>query len=76
MSYQQYIKYCDALKYQKKILDETIEKHKKISTKYQNYLKDNPYKEDYLNGLRKIEKLRNKIIDLAGKNPLDNDIKI
>lgn len=62
-----YMKYLDALKYNKKNLDEVAEELKKVSTGYQNYLQANPFKQKRKDLAGKKEKIIARIFEIINQ---------
>jgi hypothetical protein len=65
--YMKWMKYRDEEKHLKKTLDDIVKRAKEINTKYQTYLKENPYKTDKKDLLRKRLEYTKKILDLIEK---------
>lgn len=61
---QRWLRFEEALQFERQKLNEIVEKAKKINTDYQVYLRDNPYREDRNKLVKKRREVTEKILTL------------
>ncbi len=64
MSSLKFIRWNDALKHYKNLLDEAVQEGKKVNTAYQKYLKANPHKKEKFELKAKRKKYTDRILEL------------